>query len=204
MRQKLTLFSNTMKKFIVAAALFLMSLSFGDKLSAGNFGILGGASFYSANLKEINAKAVTQWHAGLAYKLNLPLGFHVQPALLYNVKGVDAGQNITSLDLSVGYLELMASVQWGIDLILLRPFVDVSPFVGYGINSWGDLTDLWKNGSNKFEYGVGLGGGLDIWRFQVAARYNWNFGTLFKEDLNLDLLKKANFGGVTLSLTYFF
>ena len=203
-QQRLTLFSKIMKKFIAAAALFLMSLSFGDRLSAGNFGILGGASFYSANLKEVNAKAVTQWHAGLAYKLNLPLGFHVQPALLYNVKGVDAGQNITSLDLSVGYLELMASVQWGIDLILLRPFVDVSPFVGYGINSWGDLTDLWKNGANKFEYGVGLGGGLDIWRFQIAARYNWNFGRLFKEDLNLDLLKKANFGGVTLSLTYFF
>ena len=69
-----------MKKIIAAAALFLMSLSFGDKLSAGNFGVLGGASFYSANLKEINTKAVTQWHAGLAYKLNLPLGFHVQPA----------------------------------------------------------------------------------------------------------------------------
>lgn len=204
MQQRLTLFSKIMKKFIAAAALFLMSLSFGDRLSAGNFGVLGGASFYSANLKEINTKAVTQWHAGLAYKLNLPLGFHVQPALLYNVKGVDAGQNITSLDLSVGYLEFMASVQWGIDLILFRPFVDVSPFVGYGINSWGDLTDIWKNGANKFEYGVGLGGGLDIWRFQIAARYNWNFGTLFKEDLNLDLLKKANFGGVTLSLTYFF
>ena len=191
-----------MKKFIAAAALFLMSLSFGGKLSAGDFGLLGGANFCSASVAGVRAESMTQWHAGLAYKFNLPLGFHIQPTLLYNVKGSDL--NIANTDFTVGYLELMASVQWGIDLILFRPFLDVSPFVGYGVNGWGDLKDLWKEGANKLEYGIGLGGGLDIWRFQLAARYNWNFGGLFKEDFNMDLLKKANFSGVTLTLTYFF
>lgn len=181
-----------------------MSLCFADKMSAGNFGVLGGANFYTMNVKEINAQTMTQWHAGLTYKLNLPLGFHLQPALLYNVKGANTDLELTKVDLSVGYLELMASVQWGIDLILFRPFLDVSPFVGYGLNGWGDLKDIWKEGANRFEYGVGLGGGLDIWRFQITARYNWNFGRLMKEDLGLSLLKKANFGGVTLSLAYFF
>lgn len=189
-----------MKKFIAAAALFLMSLSFGDRLSAGNFGVLGGANFSTSNITNLQNKTITQWHAGLAYKLNLPLGFHVQPAVLYNVKGA----NLSETDFSVGYLELMASVQWGIDLILLRPFLDVSPYVGYAVNSVGDLSALWKNGGNHLEYGAGIGGGLDIWRFQIVARYNWNFGSLFNSTGAYETLKNANFRGVTLSLAYFF
>ena len=191
-----------MKRFLAAAALFLMSLYFGDRLSAGNFGVLGGANFYSTNLKQINAETMTQWHAGIAYKVDLPLGFHVQPTLLYNVKGADL--KLDDLDLSVGYLEFMASLQWGIDLILFRPFIDVSPFVGYGVSSFGDLKDIWKKDGNPLECGIGLGGGLDIWRFQIAARYNWNFGRLISTTDSVNVLKNANFGGVTLSLAYFF
>ena len=191
-----------MKKFIIAAALFLMSLCFGDKMSAGNFGVLGGANFYTTNIKQINAGTMTQWHAGVTYKMNLPLGFHLQPALLYNVKGADL--NVSEANLSVGYLELIASVQWGIDLILFRPFIDVSPFVGYGLSSYGDLKDLWKEDGNRLEYGAGVGGGLDIWRFQIAARYNWNLGKIMSSAKTFETLKNADFSGVTLSLVYFF
>ena len=191
-----------MKKFIAAAAWFLMSLSFGGKLSAGDFGLLGGANFCSASVAGVRAESMTQWHAGLAYKFNLPLGFHIQPTLLYNVKGSDL--NIANTDFTVGYLELMASVQWGVDLILFRPFVDVSPYVGYAVNNAGDLSSLWKQGGNPLEYGAGIGGGLDIWRFQLVARYNWNFGTLFKPSESNAGLNDAKFRGVTLSLAYFF
>jgi len=191
-----------MRRFLFAAAFFLMSLCFAEKVSAGGFGVLGGVNFSTMNIKEINTRSITQWHAGVAYKLNLPLGFHLQPALLYNVKGTELDQ--LKSNLSVGYLEFMASVQWGIDLILFRPFIDVSPFVGYGLNGWGNLKDLWKKDANKFEYGVGIGGGLDIWRFQIAARYNWNLGPLMNNKIGVETLKNANFGGVTVSLAYFF
>ena len=191
-----------MKRLFATAALLLMSLSFADRLSAGNFGILGGANFYTSNIKQASAETMTQWHAGVTYKMNLPLGFHFQPSLLYNVKGADF--SFANTDLSVGYLELMASVQWGIDLILFRPFIDVSPFVGYGVSSFGDLKNIWDKDGNRLECGAGVGGGLDIWRFQIVARYNWNFGKLMALNSTADVLKNANFGGVTLSLAYFF
>ena len=191
-----------MKKFIAAAALFLMSLSFGDKLSAGNFGILGGANFCTTSIAGIKSESMTQWHAGLSYKMNLPLGFHIQPTLLYNVKGSDF--NLSETDFTVGYLEFMASVQWGIDLILFRPFLDVSPYVGYGVNQAGDLSLAWKELGNPLGYGVGVGGGLDIWRFQLVARYNWDFGQIFKPDQSVSPVVGARFRGVTLSLAYFF
>lgn len=191
-----------MRKFILAAALLLMSLCFGDNLSAGNFGILGGANFHTYNPADIGVRTLTQGHAGIAYNFNLPAGFKLQPALLYNVK--KATTDKTSLDLSVGYLELMASVQWGVDLILFRPFLDVSPFVGYGINGWGDFRNIWKEDGSRLEYGVGLGGGLQIWRFQLAARYNWNFGKIMPDAAAEGKFKGADFSGVSLSLTYFF
>jgi hypothetical protein len=180
-----------MKKWILAAAFFLMSLCFGDNLSAGNFGVFGGANFHTYRPKEIGAQTLTQWNAGIVYKCNLPLGFQVHPALMYSVK--EAVVETAPIDLSVGYLELMASVQWGIDLILFRPYLEVSPFVGYGLNRWSGDRSVW-NAMDKLDYGVGLGGGLQIWRFQLAARYNWSFPKV----------KYADFNGVSLSLTYFF
>lgn len=182
-----------MRKKFLAAALILMSLCFGEKLSAGNFGILGGANFHTYAPKDMGRQTLTQWHAGVSYKINLPVGFQVQPALLYNVKSATAAD--MPMDLSVGYLELLASLQWGVDLILFRPFIEVSPFAGYGINGFGDLKNIWKQDGGKFEYGVGVGGGLQIWRFQLNARYNWNFAASFNG---------ADFSGVTLSLAYFF
>ena len=186
-----------MRKFILAAAFFLMSLCFADNSSAGNFGLVGGANFHTYNPKDIGSQTLTQWHGGMIFKFGLPLGFQIQPALTYSVK--DAVTETSKLDLSVGYLELMTSVQWGADLILFRPFLDVSPFVGYSVNGWGNL---WSEGANGLEYGVGLGGGLQIWRFQVTARYNWNFGYVLPD--GTEKLKGADFSGVSLSLAYFF
>lgn len=187
-----------MKKFFVSAALILMSLCFVENISARNFGVVGGANFHTYN----ESQTLTQWHAGLVYKVNLPIGFQIQPTLLYNVKA--ATTDLAPVDLSVGYLELMASCQWGVDLILFRPFVEVSPFIGYGLNGNGSLRELWSSKGDKLEYGVGLGGGLQIWRFQINARYNWNFGNVLPRIDSEGLFGKENLDCVTLSLAYFF
>ena len=63
---------------------------------------------------------------------------------------------------------------------------------------------------------IALGAGLDFWKFQLVARYSWNFGNLMKtvdalEDGNLKDkygvykgIKNGNFGGLTVTLGYFF
>lgn len=207
-----------MKRLLAIIAAGLISLAAVSNVNAGNFGVLGGANFSSMSLEELNAGTMTQWHVGMTYKFNLPLGFKIQPILMYNVKGARIGSELLNSDLSVGYLELMASCQWGPDLLLFRPYVEVCPFVGYGINgSWGSVTDIWNgDGLNRAEYGVGLGLGFDIWRFQLTGRYNWNLGSLsaapelsekglfgaFGQAYNK--LNDSNFCGFTLTLAYFF
>lgn len=219
-----------MKRIIIAAALFLAGLTMADAQSG--LGIKVGANFPSADVKNLENASPAGFQLGVAYNLNLPFGLSIQPALQYNLKqsviGLDLSDtgidivdqlkdNMTKERVSVGYLELMASIQWGIDLILIRPFLDVSPFVGYALNGdLGAVSDLWKSdGVNKVDYGLALGAGLDVWKFQLVARYSWNFGNLMKTVDALDGnlkdkygvykgIKNGNFGGLTVSLGYFF
>lgn len=202
-----------MKRLMAVFVVMFMATFWAARLSAQhNFGLIGGLTFSTTNVKEINRGTMTQFHAGATYRLKLPLGFSIQPSLIYQVKGAktEVAQNFS--DAKFGYVELPVSVQWGPDLLLFRPFLDVTPFVGYGVyNKYvaGGVT-LWNDwsGLDRWEYGLGAGIGLDIWKFQLIARYNWNLGALTKDSTLSDLAEtfagKINFGGVTLSLAFMF
>ena len=117
---------------------------------------------------------------------------------------------------NMGFVELPVSLQWGPDLLLFRPFVDFTPYIGYAVTNetYGDIkfsSSSWKD-KERFEYGVGIGGGINVWKLQVIARYNWNFGSLYNvegwndikdhfSDLKTD---NRNFQGLTLSLALLF
>lgn len=207
-----------MKRFFAVIALCVMTFWGSQTLMARGFGVIGGASF--TGIKDVSSGLTTGYHAGITYKFALPFGFAIQPSVLYHAKSSlveDALANDEMLDFKAGYLEVPVSFQWGPDLILFRPFLDVTPFVGYGLNN--SISGWEKNtwdGIQRLEYGLGLGIGLDIWRFQVIGRYNWNFGSLFDasgklpsaEEVRLNtesaLFDGANFGGVTLSVAFLF
>ena len=220
-----------MKKFFAVIALCVMTFWSSQTLRAGDFGVVGGASF--TGVQDVSADLATGYHAGIIYKFRLPLGFAIQPSLLYNMKASTvetAIQTGSALNFNVGYAELPVSFQWGPDLLLFRPFLDVTPFVGYAVNNEFqnktailDTITSWENkwdGMNRLEYGLGLGAGLEIWKLQIVARYNWNFGPLFSEegesegmsDILNDFMTNAkasvfegkNFGGVTLSVALLF
>lgn len=215
-----------MKKIFSAAflALALMFAGMADSSAQIRYGVIGGATFSKLSNTDLLGENMTQYHAGATVQVKLPLGFSIQPSLIYNVKGSKVGlpdvPDSPRADFTVGYLELPVSVQWGPDLLLFRPFLDVTPFVGYGLNnklSSGDVVtrNSWSgNGVSRWEYGLGVGIGLEIWKFQVIGRYNWNFGSLvnFKEDLEsggaFDAVKnsfgRANFGGFTLTAAFLF
>lgn len=212
------------------AALVLAGLT--SAYAQKGFGVKVGANLPSADLKNLEDTKPAGFQLGVAYNLDLPFGLSIQPALQYNLKqsalGIDPEDtgssvvdqikdNATMESVSVGYLELMASVQWGIDLLVARPFLDVSPFVGYALNgNFGDVAELWKgDGVNKLDYGLALGAGLDLWKFQAVVRYSWNFGNLMKATDALDGNLKDKYGlykdikgakasGVTVTLAYFF
>lgn len=223
-----------MKRLMTVIALCVMTFWGSHTLRAGDFGIVGGANF--TGVKDVSVDLATGYHAGITYKFRLPLGFSIQPSLLYNMKastvetspeaGAGLSVDLGALAANVGYAELPVSFQWGPDLLLFRPFLDVTPFVGYAVNNeisnrmrLTDVIKTWKNdwdGMNRLEYGLGLGVGLEVWKIQIIGRYNWNFGPLFNSEGEMeqlsDIVDKAkesifagsNFGGVTLSVALLF
>jgi hypothetical protein len=198
---------------VVLAALMLTGISASAQVK---WGVTGGLNFNTSKFTEVDVKARTGWSAGATCLVDLPLGFSVQPSLLYHQKGA----NITNeLSQNMGFLELPVSVQWGPDLLIFRPFLDVTPYVGYALSNKFSASlaglefdsDEW-DGKERFEYGLGIGAGVNVWKLQLIARYNWNFGSLYNvegwDDIkpNLKDLKSTsdNFGGVTLSMAFLF
>ena len=207
-------------KRILVAVLALMVLASVQASAQVRFGVTGGLGWNKSkfNFTEmVKEKAPAGWNAGRTMAVDLPLGFSVQPSLLYPQKEAMLTDNIGQ---SMGYLELPVSVQWGPDLLIFRPFLDCTPYIGYALSNTtytsGVLSVESENywtGKQRVEYGLGLGGGVEIWRFQLVARYNWNFGRLFDDigasgalkDHLTDLKRDSgNFGGVTLGLALFF
>ena len=207
-----------MKRLVAALAFFALALVGASEISAQKYGVIGGATFTS--MQNIEKSAKTGFNIGATAQLRLPLGFSVQPSLIYNSKAAQVGGDALSASMNVGYLELPVSVQWGPDLLLFRPFLDVTPFVGYAVNSTVRsevlsvekvIKNEWDSfNMHRFAYGIGVGGGIEVWRFQFICRYNWNLGPLFDADgsLNVQPVTEAfqdkNFGGVTLSLAFMF
>ena len=209
-----------MKKLLVVfAALLLTSAAVSAK---GGFGVTAGFNTNAAKLNDVSLDSRYGWNAGITYQLNLPLGFSVQPALLYTQKS--GAVAITGLGIlnelvsgsvyqSVGSLSVPVSVQWGPDLIVARPFLDVTPYVGYALTNKLKAVDPdiegVTEGKKGLDYGIGLGAGINVWRLQAVVRYNWSFGTMgnLNEFFNVDYaeaIKNTVYGGISVNVAYFF
>ncbi len=200
-----------MKKFFIlffAAAGFLLSA-----VTAGaqhHFGVKAGLNISSLNRESV--KDNLGYQAGIAYQLELPLWLSVQPELMFHIKGSRI-ENIRNGAFGLGYLEIPVNLQWGpyFHDRDIRVFLQASPFLGYAISK--DLKDQsgeqysWK-GINRFEYGAGAGFGIQLWKLQVAAQYNWNFGHLakgeFADKVLTEIFSRSNFSGYTISLGLLF
>ena len=190
-----------MKKIIAFITMALASIM----IANAQVGVIGG---FTTSTTEINTEnlaknfeGVEQYHVGIVAKLPLPLGFAVQPELLYQVKGAELsgminsggeeGTTVTAEDFETkdGFAELGIGLQWGIDLVALRPFVFGKPFAGIRVNSFTegnvvkDGTDkTLENAKNNIEYGFSVGAGLELLEhFQLSLEFYKNLGKLFNE-----------------------
>lgn len=226
---------------IMAAALMVAASAYAQIGKIG--GVTTSATTLSEAYSDIlEAENVNQYHIGLVSKHVLPFGFVLQPAVVYDVKGaslksnIEAGSagefNIASFDAKTGYAEFQLQLQWGVTIAeqVLRVYALAEPSVSYAVHAstksgnfiaemiskdepqWTDITE-W-DGINRLQYGVGLGGGIEIFDdIQLSARYYWDFGRLFNDegkisDLNVkeyaSLMKDSRCSGIKVSLAFLF
>ena len=202
-----------MKRILSLLAASVVSLG----LAAGahaQFGFLVGLT--SSSVRMSASDAISLYHAGLTYKIALPSGFSLQPAVLYQVKGANVGHLDTATDedfkLKTGFVEVPLAIQWGPRLAAFRPYVFGEPFVGYRVSSTDKGNDTFqdwaKQAKNKFEYGVGVGAGLEIAdHIQLSAQWFNNLGAMFSAPAEAGtepLEKVKNFEGIKFSLAILF
>ena len=212
-----------MKKYLIVIAAALLAFS-ATASAQMNFGVTAGMNFNSAKIGDVKMDARAGWNVGATVQFDLPLGFSLQPFLVYMQKsGGYTTPEFSSAILedikaqfvqTVGSLVLPVSVQWGPDLLVARPFLDVTPYVGYSLSNKikADVAGLEEvvKGGNGLDYGLGLGAGVNVWKLQAIVRYNWNFGVLGNyedfTDIKLGDLNSENetFGGITVSVAFFF
>lgn len=169
----------------ILIAFVLMALTGVVASAQFRLGVKGGFTSSNASLKSIDTKAVNAYHVGVAAQLDLIAGFAVQSGVLYQVKGVTYdGDNTTFLDFPrivdkrYQFVEIPLQLQWGLDLIFVRPFVLGEYYWGFSVNE-----------DKQKEHGYAYGFGIDIMKVQLSAKY-------FK---NKDEMK-----GVQLSAVLFF
>ena len=209
-----------MRRILCVAIVSLATVFCSTELFAQvRWGITGGLGWSQSKVSEIvEEKAPAGWNAGLTVSFDLPLGFSLQPTLRYHHKDALLTSKVGQ---KMDFVEFPLALQWGPDLLIFRPFVEAAPYVSYALSnktysSVGGLDVTYEDKSwkdkQRFGYGLGLGGGIEVWRFQISARYNWDFGTLYDvagwndikdhfDELNAE---SSSFGGVTLNLSFFF
>lgn len=206
-----------MKKLALILSVFLLSVV--SMKAQSGFGIKAGMNFNSMSDLEFNdlkrtVNRKTGFHAGVLYKLDLPFGLGIQPELIYVQKGGTIAEKYTANSAATGvyaagdvkmhYIQLPVNIQWGLDLVLFRPYLMVSPFLSYQIAKESNIKGM-KWDTEKLGYGIGLGAGLDLWKFQVSGKYNWDLGKVseFKWD-GADTFRGGKNKGFELSLAFIF
>lgn len=210
----------------LAAVLLVLSSgrAAGQDYSSSFFkiGVKGGFNFSSMSRFELgyiseSVSSYTGFNAGVAFSFDLPVqGMTIQPELNYISKGAmyrgpEGGPD--NFLFRTDFIELPVNLQVGLDLILLRPYLMVSPYIGCAVHKLPADVD-WA-GINRFQYGIGIGGGIDFWRLQLQVKYNWNIGQLAKNVSRGDLpsgqdggtsgpVRMGNYRGLEVNLVFFF
>ncbi len=202
-----------MKKILLlAVAVLLFSVQ-----GFSQFGIKAGLNFNTmgdinlGNIEKGTMDNKTGFHVGALYRIKIPLvGLALQPELVYtqNESTLGTKGNADICDFKMKQLQLAASLQWGLDLILLRPYLQVAPYMGYVMGNNTSIKDMkWE--MDELRYGIGLGAGIDIWKLQVSGKYVWDMGKASEFDssklgLGSGLLKAKKDKGFQLSVAYMF
>ncbi|MDR2382589.1 MAG: PorT family protein [Prevotellaceae bacterium] len=179
-----------MKKVLLILVAFMFTVSIQAQL---RFGVKAGVNYSKFNSKEqVLDTEGAAWQVGLASQFKIPLiGLGIQPELLYSVNKGKSN--------SIGYFTVPVNLRWQpLPIPVVKPVILAGPYFGYAVNFKG-FKDV-KNDIKRFDWGIGLGAGVEIWKFQIEGRYNWGLQNI-GEKLKKGDLKSNVF---TLSAIYFF
>lgn len=147
--------------------------------------VKGGLNIANFNDTDASYDSRAGIMAGLTYDFAVPMSpITIQPGVFYAQKGAELGDGKAKLD----YLEIpvVAKFDFILDNPMLTPHVYFGPYLGFNINAEGevaggegsvDIDDVVKG----TDFGVAVGAGADINRFNVGVRYSAGLTDTFED-----------------------
>lgn len=139
------------------------------------FGVKGAINFNDYKTKSISLDNRTGWQAGIMARFTLPIvGIGVQPEALYTYKST----KVEGETAHTSYLQVPINATWSFGIGNLGAFINAGPYFSYAI----DLDKKLKDAAEKFDWGLGIGAGLDIGKIHAGVRYDWGLQNIAKND----------------------
>ena len=155
---------------------------------SNNFGIKGGVNFSDQSIKYkgsgVNTSSYTGFHAGIFYKLDLPLSLGVQAEVLYSQKGSHYSSGGSDIKNHFGYLDIPIYLRWRLGLPLVKPYAGAGPYFSFPLNKKvtgvDSSSDLGSSGFSNSDFGIGATLGVEMFdRLQVSLNYQWGLRNIY-------------------------
>ncbi len=207
-----------MKKIVLAAVMAIFAFSASAQIMGPiNFGIKAGVITDNIEILKGNkigeglmSDANLGWQVGLVSRVNLPM-FHIQPEILFNMHRYDLesnadGGNISQAEVKLNTVDV--PIMLGLRLLMLRfqagPVFNLMTETKVKNNRGESYFVDIDRPSVSFAAGVGV----DIWKFNIDARYNGNFSKV-RQDIQIgqdgdNYNYRSKFNNWTFSLGYMF
>ncbi|MDR8391907.1 PorT family protein [Aliifodinibius sp. S!AR15-10] len=164
--------------FIISGLLLINT----SNIKAQGFGISAGANFANFNDTDASTDARTGLMAGLTYGVSVPMSpITIQPGVFYVQKGTKATEGSIETTSKLDYIEIpvVAKFDFILDNPMLTPHVYFGPYAGFNISAEQEISGGDNSGTFDIEdqvkstdFGVVVGAGADITKFNVGIRYS--------------------------------
>lgn len=221
-----------LKKVLVMAAVAVLTVGYAQAqfkfgVRAGfNLTNLSGKDFNGDKLSgDDKGKFKPGFQIGVVGEYSFSEAFAIQPGILYSQQGTvwkyTDEENDYKDKANLNYIQIPINAIYKIDLGGTKLLLQAGPYLGYGLGGkwkeWknGDKIDLdsddskIKMGGNEdedlfkaFDFGIGLGAGVQFNSFQVGVGYNIGLVNIEHQEEDSKSTFKNN--GLALTLTYMF
>jgi hypothetical protein len=206
----------------VYVVLLVAVLTAGYAQAQFTFGVRAGFNLTNISQKYDGTKASGDdkgkfkpgFQIGVVGEYALGESFAIQPGILFATQGTKfkfTDEAEITETFSLNYIQVPINAQYRIDLGGAKLLLQAGPYLGYAIGGkdkyeagGASESDDIEFGSkdeeiNPFDFGLGLGAGVQFSNFQVGLGYNLGLTNLS----NVDRVKLKN-NGLALTLTYLF
>ncbi|MGF7139671.1 porin family protein [Roseimarinus sediminis] len=173
------------KSYAYAMTVVLVMLSLGVTAQSVSYGVKGGLNLTSLQFdSEEELETIAGYHAGLWFNAALPLGFSLQPELLFTQNGAERNYSFNEVDaltrLRLNYIQVPVHLVYN---VLGMIDLEAGPYWGFLIGS--DYVTRIENENNtmqflqeidredfaEYDLGFSLGARIRLNSLQLGLRY---------------------------------